>query len=252
MPAIDDAERKKRRAFVREYLDSMPDRYLLANPGTAIASHAEVARRHGDRPISVALVPSRHPDAAELCVVAADRVGLLAKIGVVLAAARLEVLGAQVHSRTLPDGSVQAVDLFWVRDRAEGVDGVARTLSKVTRELHEVVADGRDPSELLPPRPRRARATPKVATRVTLENRASPRHTVIEVITQDRPGLLYTIADALYQLGLSIAVAKINTEGAKVADVFYVSEADGSKIELGHKGVRHAEVERSIRAALQV
>lgn len=251
MPATSEEERVKRRDFVREYLDSMPDRYLLSNPGTAIASHAEVARRHDDRPISVALVPSRHPDVAELCVVAKDRPGLLASIAAALAGARLEVLGAQVHSRLRPDGSVQAVDLFWVRDRTEGADGVAPALPKVIRELHEIVEEGLDPSEVLPPLPRRDRASPRVPTRITLENRASPEHTVIEVITRDRPGLLYAIADALYRLGLAIAVAKINTEGTKVADVFYVSEADGSKIELGHKGARGAEVERGIRAALE-
>ena len=33
------------------------------------------------------------------------------------------------------------------------------------------------------------------------------------------------------RLGLSIAVAKINTEGNRVADVFYVTEVDGKKLD---------------------
>ena len=38
--------------------------------------------------------------------------------------------------------------------------------------------------------------------------------------------VLCVIASALHELGLSIALSKINTEGTKVADVFYVNELD--------------------------
>jgi [protein-PII] uridylyltransferase len=46
---------------------------------------------------------------------------------------------------------------------------------------------------------------------------------------------LYTLARTLHELGLSIALSKINTEGTKVADVFYVSELDGSKVAPGDR-----------------
>ena len=45
-----------------------------------------------------------------------------------------------------------------------------------------------------------------------------------------------------------IAVAKINTEGTKVADVFYVAEADGGKIE---PGKRTQEVREGLLQALR-
>jgi [protein-PII] uridylyltransferase len=74
-----------------------------------------------------------------------------------------------------------------------------------------------------------------VLTEVVVDDRASPRHTVVEVFAKDRPGLLYTVASALHDLRLSIALSKINTEGTKVADVFYVSELDGSKVAPGER-----------------
>ena len=261
--AADPAELAARRAFLSEYLASMPERYVLSNAPLAIVAHAELARAYGAAPpgqISVSLVPSRHPEAAEICVIAADRPGLLAAITAAIAASRLEVHAAQIHSRTIPrvaepgaggvggggesepwraepplKDAVQAVDIFWVRDRGEGVAGVARAIPKLVRDITDVIAGRVSAADLVRRRGAslRDRSTPQVGTQVVVDDRASGRHTVIEVTTRDRPGLLFAIADALYGLGLSIAVAKINTEGTRVADVFYVSEADGSKVASG-------------------
>src|SRR6185369_16063487 len=145
---------------------------------------------------------------------------------------RLEVHAAQIHSRALGPAEtgapgVQAVDLFWVRDRGDGVEGVARAIPKLVRDIDAVLAGETSAAEIARKRgagQRRERSSPKVRIQVSLDDRASRRHTVIEVLARDRPGLLFAVSDALYQMGLSIAVAKINTEGTRVADVFYVSE----------------------------
>jgi [protein-PII] uridylyltransferase len=59
---------------------------------------------------------------------------------------------------------------------------------------------------------------------------------------------LFCLAHALLQMGLSIWFAKINTEGERVVDVFYVSTRDGHKLfdgeQLGH-------VREAIRGAVQ-
>jgi len=66
---------------------------------------------------------------------------------------------------------------------------------------------------------------------VTFDNLSSSAHTVIEVMAEDRMGLLYRLAKTLKDYGLEIALAKINTEGNAVADVFYVCDQEGRKIE---------------------
>jgi [protein-PII] uridylyltransferase len=251
LPSASPRERSARRAFLAEFIGSMPERYLLANTPKAIVAHAELARNHHDRPASAALVPSRHPEAAEICVIARDRPGLLAAITAAIAASRLEVHAAQIHTRAIAGAEVQAVDLFWVRDRGEGVSGVARALPKLERDLAAILAGEASPIELARKRSsgqRVERSSPKVKIQVSVDDRASPRHTVIEVVARDRPGLLFAISEALHGLRLSISVAKINTEGTRVADVFYVSEADGTKVAPGKRSV---EVQTTLLAALE-
>ncbi len=236
--------------FLERYLASMPDRYALANSEDSVLAHAELARAHAAHAprVTLGLVPSSHAEAAELCIVTDDRPGLLALIAQALGASRLEVHAAHVYSRTREGGGVEAVDLFWVRDRTEGVAAVPGALPRLERDL-ELLLSGEASRDSVKLRVVGTRSGPPVPTRVTIDHRASPSHTVIEVATHDRPGVLWAISRCLYELGLSIAIAKIATEGARVADVFYVSEPDGSKVA---PGPRAAEVAARLEAALGV
>lgn len=232
-------------AFLPSFLASMPDRYLASSSATAVVAHASAARRFVP-PVSVEVVPSSHPEAVELCVLAPDRPGLLAMIAAALSAANLDVLAAQIFSRSEPGSAVSAVDLFWVQGRFDGAAAVTRALPKVQASLRELLA-GKPPQSILRKGGARTRPGPEVKTRVAIDHRASSSHSIIEVSTLDRPGVLFAIANALFELGLSIGVAKINTEGARVADVFYVTEADGQKVAPGPRG---AEIEAKLHAAL--
>jgi [protein-PII] uridylyltransferase len=147
----------------------------------------------------------------------------------------------------------EAVDVFWVRDRDGGTDGVEATMPRLARDLEDVCSGLAAPEELLRSRtgstsPWRERPSPAVPTEILLDDRASPRHTVVEVFAKDRPGLLFTLSHALHELGLSIALSKINTEGARVADVFYVGELDGSKVVRGH---RYQEIHDALLRAIE-
>ncbi|MDH3701979.1 MAG: hypothetical protein OEU46_11740, partial [Alphaproteobacteria bacterium] len=71
----------------------------------------------------------------------------------------------------------------------------------------------------------------RVTPRVLIDNKASNRHTVIEVNGRDRPGLLYAVTGAFYDLSLQVYAAKISTYGEQVVDVFYVKDVFGLKIE---------------------
>jgi [protein-PII] uridylyltransferase len=65
---------------------------------------------------------------------------------------------------------------------------------------------------------------------VRFEQETSALATVVEVRAPDQPGLAYTLAHALAELGLDITSARIATAKALALDVFYVRDATGRKL----------------------
>ena len=169
---------------------------------------------------------------SELAIVAPDQPGVLASIAGALTANRVDVLGAVLGHVDLPGGPPLQrllLDVFFVRDlKGEAIPdddprwarlaGDLRALlaGQPTTEVAELIARRR-PKSGLP-----ARVTPGVATEIKLHD-DSTQATIVEVATRDRVGLLHAITQTLADLGLDISLAKIATEGEKVADVFYVT-----------------------------
>ena len=76
---------------------------------------------------------------------------------------------------------------------------------------------------------------------------ASTASTVVEVRGPNELGLLYAITAGLADLDLDIHVAKIDTQGDRVVDVFYVRSQWGSKLSAGQT----KEVPRAILHRVQ-
>jgi [protein-PII] uridylyltransferase len=232
------------------FLRAMPERYVLGMDEPRIAAHAALAADRLPGEVRIAVFPTRAGALAEIVVLADDQPGLLAAIAAVLTANRFSVLEAQIHSRKQQDAATEAVDVFQIA-ASNGVtfEDVQRTLPRVETGLRNVLSGQASPDELVRPRlsASSGRPSPSVPTEVVVDNRASSTWTVVEAFTRDRPGLLYTLARTFRDLRLSIQLAKINTEGTRVADVFYVCDPDGSKV-VSSERVR--EIERRLRESL--
>ena len=74
------------------------------------------------------------------------------------------------------------------------------------------------------------RVVPEVRTEIEVDNAVSSDFSVIDVYTQDRLGVLYTITRTLAALNLDIHLSKVATEATRVADVFYVRDVGGGKL----------------------
>jgi [protein-PII] uridylyltransferase len=64
---------------------------------------------------------------------------------------------------------------------------------------------------------------------VSIDNEASPAATLIQMVAQDRPGLLHDVSAVISRRGANIEVVLVTTEAKKAIDVFYITKA-GAKL----------------------
>jgi [protein-PII] uridylyltransferase len=120
--------------------------------------------------------------------------------------------------------------VFYVRDlKGAAIPDDDARWTRLLADLRGLLAGAPDPgavAELIAHRRPRStlpkRVTPGVITEIRIHD-DSTQATIIEVFTRDRVGVLYAITQTLADLGLDISLAKVSTEGEKVADVFYVT-----------------------------
>ena len=72
-----------------------------------------------------------------------------------------------------------------------------------------------------------------ITPKVSFDNEASETATLMELVAEDRPGLLYDVASALSNTGCNIELVLVDTEAHKAMDVFYVSNR-GKKLTTVH------------------
>ena len=127
-----------------------------------------------------------------------------------------------------------ACDLFELRGPEGGAIDPARWRA-ARADLQGVLVDKVDLEELMARRlkasPLPARPLPRVATKVVIDNDSSRHHSVVDVFTADRVGLLHTLSRTFFDLGLTVDLARITTEGHRAADAFYVRNRNGRRVE---------------------
>ncbi|HUB06878.1 MAG TPA: [protein-PII] uridylyltransferase [Myxococcales bacterium] len=226
------------------FLARMPDRYLHSvRPREALRHLRILGRLKREAPLASRRVPAA--SVTELILCAADRPGLLALFAGALAAHRIDILSAEVYSTA----TGEAIDIFHVQAAGGGaVD--AKRWADAREDLRRVLSGVESAQALLARRLRPSklpsRALPAVPTRVRLDNQSATNATVLDVTTEDRLGLLFTLARTLHGLGLEIALAKVSTEANRAVDAFYVT-LGGRKIEDPAECLR---LERAVAAAL--
>ncbi|MEW6267465.1 MAG: [protein-PII] uridylyltransferase [Thermodesulfobacteriota bacterium] len=164
----------------------------------------------------------------EATIVTQDRPGLLTRIAGIFTLHHINILGAQVFTRA----NNIALNIFQVShppDRVYEDRAWARLKEDARRVLSGRLAlDYR--ISLTRPLLTTAKAVIKHPNKVVVDNETSDFHTIVEVYTYDRLGLLYEITKTFFDLQLAIHIAKISTKVDQVVDVFYVRDCLGQKI----------------------
>lgn len=230
LPELTDEARDK-------LFSAMSPRYLLNVAPKDIIHHVQMLKTLWEQQkdeeaqqIAVEIKENEMESCVDITFMSKDQPGIFSQMAGVLAINQINVVAANIY--TWGDGTV--VDIFKAtphsdRRRAlevwKKVQKDAEDVFRGNLSLDDRIKEKAKPSIL------DTEYKPSHKPKILVNNRASDFFTLIEVFADDRVGLLYDITRTLFELGLDIRIAKIATKVDQVADVFYVRDLEGQKVE---------------------
>jgi [protein-PII] uridylyltransferase len=218
------------------FLEGFPTRYLRTHSEAEIRGHVALAADVASQETGMDL--ARLDGAYRLTLATQDRPALLASVSGALASFGMNILKAEAFS----NARGVCLDTFTFADPHRTLELNPTESERLCDTVRRAMQGKLDVSRLLqnrrkPPSAHAIRTQPSVA----FNNSVSDRATLIEIVAEDRPGLLYDLTRTISGAGCNIEVVLIDTEAHKALDVFYVTRAGGKL---------NAEVESSLKEAL--
>ena len=210
------------------FLEGFPTRYLRTHTEQEIDEHMALEEnRRARRPYGAVVDIRRLESAWQLTLVAPDRPFLFASVAGTLSSFGMNILKAEAFANRR--GLV--LDTFTFDDPLRTLDLNPTEADRLRATAERVLAGKTDVRELLRNRPKPVLPSRKarIPATVSFNSEASHTATLVEIVAEDRPGLLYDLASAISSNGGNIEVVLIDTQAHKAIDVFYVT-AGGKKL----------------------
>jgi [protein-PII] uridylyltransferase len=227
-----------------EFLEGFPTRYLRTHTDAEIDAHVELEEKSRKRGVAVEI--ERLESAWRLTFVALDRPFLFASVAGTLSSFRMNILKAEAFANRR--GIV--LDSFTFSDPGRTLELNPPEIDRLRATVERVILGKAEVKELLKSRPVPAlpSRTARIPASVAFNSLAGSTATLVEIVAEDRPGLLYDLATAISSNGANIEVVLIDTQAHKAIDVFYVT-AQGQKLSPGMQATLGSALEAACQSA---
>jgi [protein-PII] uridylyltransferase len=207
----------------------LPRRYFLSHTPRQIARHSQLVLRYGTGTRVVTANRDMKGGFTEFILCTSDVHGLYSQVAGVLTACGLNILGSHVYTtkgglaleiyRThTPRGGPEEREMVW-----REVDSALDSVLSGEVEVGDLVRRRRRPVGTTRPPSRKD-------ARVLVSNTESDFYTLVDVIADDRLGLLYDATRTIGEHGFEIYISKAATIKDQVTDTFYLKDENGKKI----------------------
>ncbi len=218
---------RKSRDAARRFWENFEDDYFLSYDADTLAWHARHAAMTSA--IDLPLVVLRaHPsiEVMQIHVLAANSDEQFTVITGALDSCMLNVLDARTHPLRNGLTAFSFVALPLSKDSIHSDASLHKFEALVTNAIIDRKIQ-HSPRRVAPNRVARHISFP---TRIAYSQSLGGDYTIMEVVAQDRPGLLYLVVKTLLNHKLKLLSAKITTTGVRAEDVFFIVDRDGELI----------------------
>lgn len=201
--------------------------YFLRNSPEDIAWHATLllARRAAEFPL-IEIRRDAASGTSRFLFCCPDSEDLLCRVTAGLDRLNLNIVDARVHRLS----SNLVIMIFVILTANNEAAQQLRSDTVIERLRANLLTKDWEPPARRVRVPRALKHFPIETTVQFSESETEDGPTVMEVVAQDRPGLLLQVAKALLSCKIHLANAKVGTFGARAEDIFYVTDRDGLPI----------------------